>query len=137
MPDEFARLKQRAQAAFVREALTRRCLKKWEAFMAFDSDDNGLLGPSEIYGALRFLEMPDLTPDDVIDFLEAGDVNRDGHLDYKEYLDLLNDKSEDEDDEIDDDDTKSDRATDDKTPKVSIEKIPPYGADEIRDVLAA
>ena len=76
--------------------------------MAFDSDDNGLLyslsvlcpfsaiftvcslpylgllGPSEIYGALRYLEMPDLTPDDVLDFLEAGDTNRDGMLDFKE-----------------------------------------------------
>jgi hypothetical protein len=49
------------------------------------SDDNGLLGPAELYGALRWLQMPDLTPEDVVDFLEAGDVNHDGHLDYKEY----------------------------------------------------
>jgi len=49
------------------------------------SDDNGLLGPAELYGALRWLAVPDLTPEDVVDFLQARDVNHDGHLDYKEY----------------------------------------------------
>ena len=39
--------------------------------MAFDSDDNGFLGGGELYGALRYLGMPDLTPEDVIDFLEG------------------------------------------------------------------
>ena len=29
---------------------------------AFDADDNGLLSASEVYGALRFLGMPALTP---------------------------------------------------------------------------
>ena len=145
MADEFAMLKQRAQAVYVREALARHSppLKKWEAFMAFDSDDNGLLGPAEIYGALRYLGMPDLTPDDVIDFLEAGDVNRDSMLDYKEWLDLLND----EDDEDDDDDGKvEDTATPDATaaaddpessPQQSSMKVEAYGAEEIREVLAA
>lgn len=71
LSDEYAALKERAQAVFVREALGQRSLKLWEAFMAFDSDDNGLLGPAELYGALKWLEMPDLTPEDVVDFLEV------------------------------------------------------------------
>jgi Ca2+-binding EF-hand superfamily protein len=83
LSDEYAALKQRAQSVFVREALRHHRLRKWEAFMAFDADDNGLLGASELYGALKFLAMPGLSPEEAVDFLEAGDANRDGFLDHK------------------------------------------------------
>ena len=141
---EFSALKQRAQAIFVRQALAGRNLKKWEAFMAFDSDDNGLLGPAEVYGALRHLQMPDLTPDDVIDFLSAGDVNGDGMLNYKEFVDLLNQDDEEEEEEEEEDTAngkdQSEAASErpgKSTQEGSMEKVPAYGADEIRDVLAA
>ena len=142
LSDEFSALKQRAQAIFVRQALARRSLKKWEAFTAFDSDDNGLLGPSEVYGALRYLQMPDLTPDDVLDLLSAGDLNGDGMLNYKEFVDLLSAGDEDDEHEDDDGDTASESTSQQHSGStgatdVSMEKVPPYGADEIRDVLAA
>ena len=121
---------------YVREALQRKGLRKWEAFMVFDSDDNGLLGPAEVYGALRHLEMPDLTPDDVVDFLEAGDVNRDGLLDYKEYCDLLGD-NEDEDEGDGDGEEQLPGAEPAAERKVTTAKVEAYGADEIREVLAS
>ena len=72
LDDEYAALKQRAASIFAREALAARKLKKWEAFMAFDADDNGLLSAAEVYGALRFLNMPALTAEDVVDFSING-----------------------------------------------------------------
>jgi len=84
-------LKQHAQAAFMREAIKARKLTLWEAFCVFDADDNGMLSPDELFGALLWLNVPSLTPDDVIDLLEYADKNRDGMIDYREYLDLLRD----------------------------------------------
>jgi Ca2+-binding EF-hand superfamily protein len=81
--DEWAALKQRAQAVFVIEALKSRNLTSWEAFTAFDADNNGILSPAEFYGALVWLGVPDLTAEDVADFIEAADTNRDGIVDYK------------------------------------------------------
>jgi Ca2+-binding EF-hand superfamily protein len=95
---QWISLKQRAQAVFVVEALKARDITLWEAFTAFDSDSNGVLSPSEFYGALKWLEVrtpfppcivkwghigfpsqvPALTADDVADFIEAIDTNRDG-----------------------------------------------------------
>mmetsp|Transcript_2417 Transcript_2417/g.3236 ORF Transcript_2417/g.3236 Transcript_2417/m.3236 type:complete len:3692 (+) Transcript_2417:353-11428(+) len=142
--DEFAALKQRAQSVFVREALKAKDLRKWEAFTSFDSDDNGLLGPSEVYGVLRWLGMPGLNADDVIDFLENGDKNRDGFLNYKEFNDLVNDGEEDDEDEDDDVEVKKDDNTEeasndkessDKKNDEGIGKIEAYGGDEVREVI--
>jgi hypothetical protein len=154
LSDEFAVLKQRAACCFVRESLRSRKMKKWEAFMAFDSDDNGLLGASEIYGALRFLGMPGLTPEDVVDFLESGDVNRDGLLDYKEFLDLVEDPDSKDDDDDDDDDEEEEDGVGEKganagqggaaaaagaegaePSKRVVSKVEPYGAEEVREVI--
>ena len=77
-------LKQRAQAAFVRAALRARGVTSWEAFVAFDADNNARLSPSELYGALRWLGVPGLTAEDVVDFFELADRNRDGMIDYHE-----------------------------------------------------
>ena len=48
MTDEWHALKQRAQAVFVREALGARSVTLWEAFTAFDADDNGFLTAAEV-----------------------------------------------------------------------------------------
>ena len=130
LEDEYAALKKRIQTCHVRNKLKQLSLKNWEAFVAFDSNDNGHLSPDEIYGALRHLEMPDLTPSDVADFLEAGDINRDGLLDYKEYLDMLGGEDEDEDDAV----TKEEKQMGESN--TSIAKVGAYGLDEIRKVLA-
>jgi len=68
---------------------SKQALSPWEAFNAFDSDDNGYLGAAELYGALRWLAVPNLTPSDVVDVLETADFNCDGLADYKEYLQFL------------------------------------------------
>ena len=96
--DEYRALAQRAQAVFVREALRARGLTPWEGFVAMDADDNGVLSPAEVYGGLAWLGAPGTTPDDVIDFVEAGDKTRDGNLDYREYLELLRVDGDDDDD---------------------------------------
>jgi len=127
LEDEYAALKRRAQACFVRNKLKEKGLKNWDAFVAFDSNDKGHLSPDDIYGALRYLGMPDLTPSDVADFLEAGDTKRNGMLDYKEYLGMLG--GEDEDGEITDDKKVGESDT-------SIEKVGAYGAVEMRQELA-
>ena len=84
LQDEWRLLKQRAQSVFIRQALKKKQLTLWEAFKAFDSDDNGLLSPEEVYGALRWVGMSGLTEDDVIDFIEAADQNQDGMVDWNE-----------------------------------------------------
>jgi len=152
--DEVFALKQRAQAVFVREALTEKALKKWEAFMAFDSDDNGLLGGAEVFGALKWLNLPGLIADDAVDFLEAGDRNRDGVLDYKEFVDLLGGEDEDDDDDHTVDDivslpgegaaaniglvSENGAATAGRGSKVeskAVGKVEPFGVEQVREVL--
>lgn len=86
---QWVALKQQAQAIYITEALRQRNLTLWEAFTAFDYDNNGVLAPSEFYGALRWLKVPNLTAEDVVDFIEAADKNRDGMVDYSEYMDFL------------------------------------------------
>ncbi len=61
-------------------------LSQWEAFLYFDADNNARLTPAELYGALRWLQVPDLTAEDVVDFFELVDHNRDGMIDYAEYV---------------------------------------------------
>lgn len=78
VPHTWLALKQAAQAIFFREALKAKNLTLWEAFTAFDYDNTGMLSPSEFYGALVWLGVPDLTAEDVADFIEAADKNRDG-----------------------------------------------------------
>lgn len=136
--DEWVALKLRAQSVFVVEALKARNITLWEAFSAFDYDNNGILSPSEFYGALRWLNFPRLSAEDVADFIEAADKNRDGMIDYKEYIDMLscaidknNDKSlNDEGDDGGDDDNKSPEHH-----RSILAKVEPYGAEEMREVI--
>lgn len=127
VPHQWLALKQSAQAIFFREALKAKNLTLWEAFTAFDYNNSGMLSPSEFYGALVWLGVPDLTPEDVADFIEAADKNRDGIVDYREYMDMLSDPliAKDEDDVIDEQDED----------RVPIAKVEPYGADELREVM--
>ena len=100
-----------------------------------------------------------LAPDDVVDFLEAGDTNRDGLLDYKEYMDLLAEGEDEEDEEEQKASSsvsssvsvsvslsaaaekegqalsRSGSSTDEQRMKLKVEKVQPYGADEVREVI--
>ena len=67
--DEWVALKQKAQTIFFVEALKAKNLTLWEGFTKFDADNNGILSPAEFYGALRWLGVPDLTAEDVLDLL--------------------------------------------------------------------
>ena len=149
--DEWVALKQRAQAAFVRAALKQRGVTSWEAFVAFDADNNSRLGPSELYGALRWLGVPGLTAEDVVDFFELADSNRDGMIDYPEYMSIF----EDEDDagrraaaaagEGGDGDGSDPAEGGDAGGaggagagaggREPLAKVEPYGADELREVM--
>ncbi len=137
VPDEWIALKQKSQAVFFREALRARHLTYWEAFTAVDYDNNGLLSPAEFYGALLWLKVPGLTPEDVVDFLEAVDTNRDGLVDYQEYLDMLTppgslgahaaEPAEPED---------SAAAGEDGAAASRVaDKVEPYGAELLREVI--
>jgi hypothetical protein len=127
VPHQWLALKQSAQAIFFREALKAKNLTLWEAFTAFDYNNSGMLSPSEFYGALVWLGVPDLTPDDVADFIEAADKNRDGIVDYREYMDMLSDPTTTKDEDEVVDEQEEDR--------VPIAKVEPYGADELREVM--
>jgi len=123
--NQWSVFKERAQAAFMREAIRNKRLSPWEAFNAFDSDDNGYLGAAELYGALRWLAVPNLSPSDVVDVLETADFNCDGLVDYKEYLQFLYRTEVVE--EVQD----ADEGDNKKRPHIE-----PYGAEILREIIA-
>jgi hypothetical protein len=130
---QWISLKQKAQAIFVIEALKARNLTLWEAFTAFDYDNNGVLSPPEFYGALVWLGVPNLTAEDVVDFIEAVDKNRDGLIDYKEYMEMLAGAEESEDTRVTSSEgPNGDSDVVDRTP---IAKVEPFGAEELRDIM--
>jgi hypothetical protein len=133
VPHHWLALKQAAQASFVREALKSRHLTLWEGFTAFDFDNTGMLNPSEVYGALMWLEVPQLTPLDVVDFIEAADRNKDGIVDYKEYMDMLADPTVQHRDG--EDEHEATDSGDDNQDRVPIAKVEPFGADVLREVM--
>jgi thiol-disulfide isomerase/thioredoxin len=126
--DQWVALKQQAQSVYINEALKAKNLTLWEAFTAIDSDNNGILSPSEVFGALRWLQAPNITADDVVDFIEAADKNRDGMLDYREYIDILTSAIGNEAD--------GDQDNDDRQTEI-LDKIEPYGADELREIMVS
>jgi hypothetical protein len=125
---QWVALKLNAQSSFVVEALKSRNTTLWEAFSSFDYDNNGILSPAEVYGALKWLNFPDLNADDVADFIEAADKNRDGMIDYKEYVDMLSIATVNAKNDLDDE-------SNDQSQSTMLSKVEPYGADEIREVM--
>jgi len=134
--DEYAYIARRATAVFLRSAIKKKGFTWWGAFAAFDDSNTGTLGPSEVYGALRYLGAGDFVDaDDVLDFVALAanpDNNRTDNddaqsdeqraLSFQEFVDALRvDADEDED-------------TTSSQNKSQL-KIEPYGAEEIRDAL--
>lgn len=80
-------LAQRAQAVRVREAIRARGLLLHDAFLKFDYDRNGLLSLAEVYGALDWLQVPNVTPADVLFFVRGA--TRDESISYANFMELL------------------------------------------------
>ena len=57
----------------VRALLKLKGMFVLDAFRAFDSDRDGLLSCSELYGGLDWLGLSDITPDHVYDLVRAID----------------------------------------------------------------
>ena len=129
--NEWVLLKTHAQAVFIREALKQKGLTLWEAFTSFDADDNGVLSPAEFYGAMKFLGLPDVSAEDVVDMIEAADTNGDGTVDYREYLEMLKSKEEREEEKEEEEDEE------DQEERALPPKIEPFGADILREVMVA
>ena len=144
VPDQFAALRHQALAVYIVEALKARGLTIWEAFTAFDSDNNGLLSPAEFYGALKWLQVPDITATDVVDYLEVVDRGRDGHIDYPEFVDFLSISSSNPAvSEVDDDDVVDHPGSTALAGRLDLLKsgerlqikVEPHGADELREIM--
>eukprot|EP00808_Paulinella_micropora_P006835 g75373.t1 len=137
--DEWASLKQRGLAVFIREAIAAAGLTNFEAFTIFDADNSQNLSAPELYAALRFLKVPGVTGIDVVSLVEWTDRNADGLIDYKDFTDLITigsglpPKDEDEDE---DEDEEADEVLEDKRRKRDTlpPKVEPYGIDELREV---
>jgi len=138
MANEWMILKHHAQAVFIRQALSKRQLTLWEAFTSWDHDDNGVLSPAEFYGALRSIELPDLTPDDVVDMIEGSDRNADGVIDYREFLDMLREGGALlEMDAAPEDDSGAEEGDGAAPRREMPAKVEPFGGDVLREIMAS
>jgi Ca2+-binding EF-hand superfamily protein len=88
LEDQWSLLKQRAQAVRMREAIRARGLLLHDAFQKFDWDRNGFLSMGEMYGALEWLQLPGLTPQDVIFFMKNAGAET-TQLSYNDFIALL------------------------------------------------
>eukprot|EP01047_Picozoa_sp_COSAG01_P047579 COSAG01_NODE_4559_length_4922_cov_3.073813_1_plen_1390_part_10 len=132
LQNEWEALKQRAYSAWIRRCLAQRNLSLWAAFRAFDLDGDGLITGGELSGALRWLDVPArcCSPEDVVDFLEAVDIDRNGHIDYKEFMDELSLKSRHKQD-----DTEEAEVAADATAVPTLPQVAPEQAEAVREVM--
>mmetsp|Transcript_21594 Transcript_21594/g.31811 ORF Transcript_21594/g.31811 Transcript_21594/m.31811 type:complete len:2705 (-) Transcript_21594:384-8498(-) len=148
MTHHWMAIKDGALASFVRRVLKARKMSLWDAFKKFDSNNNGMLAPAELYGAFKWLWVPTLSAEDVADFLESADRNYDGVVDYDEYMRALMDPivrrervAAEATGEVlsirvhDDLDIGVIGAEDGKDADGCHRKVEPFGAEEIREVL--
>ena len=91
IPTRFHLLLRRAIAWRIGAAITSTGLSMYDAFRAFDANKNGLLSPDELAGAVRFLRLPALTVDDILDFLSALDPSKEWNMLYKDFTEMLRD----------------------------------------------
>eukprot|EP00656_Telonema_subtile_P047965 TRINITY_DN5603_c0_g1_i2.p1 TRINITY_DN5603_c0_g1~~TRINITY_DN5603_c0_g1_i2.p1 ORF type:complete len:601 (-),score=188.81 TRINITY_DN5603_c0_g1_i2:57-1859(-) len=91
-------------------------------------DDNGLIGPAELYGALLWLEAPGVTPEGVLDLMEVADLNCDGFISWDEFSALLEPQLEER---VEDAEEYEDPEGEKKTLPPKVE---PYGAEILREI---
>jgi hypothetical protein len=102
--DEWALLRQRAQASFVRSRLTQKGRQYGDAF-TFIRGASPVIRAPEMLGAFAWLGDNSMTPREVVDFIRANDKDGDGGLNYEEFLAMVNtqvDANEEDDDSGDD-----------------------------------
>jgi len=87
-------LKQRSISQRLRKEIRKSGLLLYDAFNKFDYDKNGFLSPGELWGALDYLDIH-LTAYDVVEFINAVDLDKDGNISYKEFVDCLQDPDQD------------------------------------------
>ena len=98
-PDEYHLLQYRATIARIRSSLIAKKMYLLDAFRAFDSDRNGLIGSSELYGGLEWLGLH-LTPDEVYDMVREIDTENTGYINYEEFKKALLDPDNPEGDPL-------------------------------------
>jgi hypothetical protein len=104
IPDEWALLRQRAQASFVRARLNQMNKQYGDAF-TFIRGSNSIIKAAEMLGAFSWLGDSSMTPREVVDFIRVHDKDKDGGLNYEEFLAMVNmnvevDADEDEVEEL-------------------------------------
>jgi hypothetical protein len=90
LSSHFAMMKQRAVSLRLANGIRQQGMTFFDAFNAFDVDKNGLISPSELWGAFDALQI-DLSAKDVLDFVASIDVDRDGNVSMKEFGAALED----------------------------------------------
>jgi Ca2+-binding EF-hand superfamily protein len=90
LSDYFGQLKQRATSVCLREAIQERGMLLYDAFNKFNYAKNGLLSPAEVWGTFQYLGV-EMTAMDILDFVNAADMDRDGNISYRELVDILSD----------------------------------------------
>jgi Ca2+-binding EF-hand superfamily protein len=90
LSDYFGQLKQRATSVCLREEIQSRGMLLYDAFNKFNFAKNGLLSPAEMWGAFHYLDV-EMSAMDILDFVNAADMDRDGNISYKELVDILSD----------------------------------------------
>ena len=133
--DEFIGMKQRAMFLYIKRGIENNRLTLWEAFNIFDCIDSGTIAPEELWGALKFLNMPNVTAEDVLDIFELADFNDDGVIDYHEYIDALRDPCKVVGEEEDDSDEKTNNEKRGTRQNVRKDKIEPYGGEELKSLI--
>ena len=94
-PDEFFVLQDRAFMSRVRTAITSRGMYIYDAFRAFDTDRNGVLGCTELYSGLCWLGLK-VEPSDIYRLIRHIDSDNDGYItffDFKSSLDMYSQNS--------------------------------------------
>jgi len=76
MPDEYRLLEFRALISKVRLSIQRKGMLLMDAFSAFDSDRNGLLTCSELYGGITWLGL-ELQPQNIHAIMRNSNTNPD------------------------------------------------------------
>ena len=88
--DEFFVLQDRAFMSRVRTAINSRGLYVYDAFRAFDTDRNGVLGCTELYSGMCWLGLA-VKPEDIYRLIRHIDSDNDGYIsffDFKSALDM-------------------------------------------------
>jgi hypothetical protein len=93
--DQFGMLQQRALAVSLRHRIKQKGLLLYDAFCKFNFSGNGYLTPGEVWGGFDFLGI-DVTPQDILDFFNAADIDKDGLLNYRDFIESLQQQQEEE-----------------------------------------